>query len=602
MTIIENLNSGLSLLNRAQHHSLAVLLLLMLFTASLETFGIGILMPYIGVVNSPEVIRNNQYLNAVYESIGFESSRSFIVVFSIGLIALFLLKNIVYIFQQKIQHQRLLSLQLNIETRLMDSYLKRDYLFFLEKNPAELYQSIRNVSGIVGLVYSPFLTIITELTVLIFVSALLIIIQPIVTLAAGAVLALLAYGLYRFTNVHAAHYGREGHVNLVEMNKWMYQSFGGIKELKILSKEKFFLQRSMYFSGEVGAANMKLAMLAVVTRPLIETIWFGLTISFVLVCILMGKEGLELLPIIVLLAAAAFRIMPALNRIVNSLNSIRQATVHVSAVASELNDTELRSDPQFARVPLRKLDFAQCIQFSEVHFKYPGSSRRVLQNLTLSIVKGSSVGFVGPSGAGKTTAVDLLLGLLTPECGQILVDGLPLNIDSLALWQKKFGYVPQSIYLSDDTILNNIAFGQLPDEIDRVRLMKVVEQSRLSDLVATLPHGLETMVGDRGVRLSGGQRQRIGIARALYLDPPILVFDEATSALDNETEREITSAIRDLSGSKTIVLIAHRLSTVAHCDQIAFLVDGTVHAKGTFKHLIEHCEEFRRFALVGQDT
>ena len=290
------------------------------------------------------------------------------------------------------------------------------------------------------------------------------------------------------------------------------------------------------------------------------------------------------------------RIMPALSRILNATISIRQATYHIEAVATELNASP-SEDIEFGAAP-SALDFRSTIQFSDVAFEYPEGAGQVLRGVSFTIKKGQSVAFVGPSGSGKTTAVDLLLGLLEPQKGSIVIDGVPLARRDTRAWRRNFGYVPQSIYLSDDTIKNNIAFGLLRDEIDLACIQATVEQAQLSDVLARLPQGLDTVVGDRGARLSGGQRQRIGIARALYRDPPILVLDEATSALDNETEREITRAIRSLSGNKTVVLIAHRLSTITHCDQIIYLVDGVVRACGTYETLMRDCDDFRRFAMT----
>jgi ATP-binding cassette subfamily C protein len=376
----------------------------------------------------------------------------------------------------------------------------------------------------------------------------------------------------------------------------MYQGFGGIKEVKILSKEEFFVNQSMRFSHDAAWSGMKATMLTTLTRPVIETFWFSLIVLLVLIASMLGESGAALLPIIALLAAAAMRIMPALNRILNATIAIRQATYHVEAVA-----TELKSKPSnyivFDQVS-QALGFDRTIRFADITFGYPGGAGQILHALSFTIKKGQSIAFVGPSGAGKTTAVDLLLGLLEPQRGQILVDDAPLTSRDVRPWRRNFGYVPQSIYLSDDTIKNNIAFGELPDQIDASRIDAVVKQAQLAEVLARLPDGLDTVVGDRGARLSGGQRQRIGIARALYRNPPILVLDEATSALDNETEREITLAIRSLSGSKTIVLIAHRLSTVAHCDLIIFLVNGVVQASGTYQELIDSNADFRRFATA----
>lgn len=593
-----NLSKGLALLSRTQRRKLWGLFFLMLVVAMLETLGIGLLMPYIALVNSPDIVTQNAHAQAVYNKLGFTSTLDFISAASIALILLFVFKNAVYIFQQYVQFRRLLKLQLDIEGRLMSSYLEREYLFFTEKNPAELYQHIRNVSGIVALIYSPLLTIATEFSVLLLICFFLLLVQPVITLASVAVSVILVHGIYRITRRRATKYGIEGNRYQIEMNKWMYQSFGGIKEVKLLSKEDFFLERSMLYSEKAAWVGMKASMLSAITRPFIETIWFSVTVLLMLISIQLGKQGAAMIPVIALLAAAAIRIMPALNRILNATIMIRQGTDHVSAVYDELCSV-VSSDHGGKRGNIDALPFKQSVGFENIGFTYPDSTKPVLQNLSFNIGKGQSVAFVGPSGAGKTTAVDILLGLLEAQHGSIVIDGKPLANSDTRNWRRNFGYVPQSIYLSDDTIRNNIAFGQTRDAIDEARVHAVIQQAQLAEILKNLPQGLDTLVGDRGVRLSGGQRQRIGIARALYHNPPILVLDEATSALDNETEREITLAIRSLSGSKTIVLIAHRLTTVAHCDTIIFLVNGIVQASGTYQELMDNNAEFRRFATAG---
>lgn len=591
-----NLKLAFGLLLPEHQRNLFVLLLIMLLVTLLESAGIGLLLPYIGLVNSPELLLKNGYFSSLYQWSGLASIREFIIASSIFLILLFFFKNIVYVLQNYIQSKLLLKLQMSLESRLMAQYFRRNYLFFTQKNSSDLVHNIRNVSGIIGLIFMPTLTALTELSVLVAVLLLLILVQPWLTLIAGGFSALLLWFIFYFTRQRAAKYGVEGGESLASMVKWMHQGFGGIKEVKILSKEGFFLEQSMRFSRMAAWSGMKAAMLTMITRPLIETVWFTLTVLLVLVVIALGESGAALLPVIALLAAAAIRIMPALNRILNSTIAIRQGSYQVEAVAAELS-SNLSGSLEIEQTA-HKLEFHKDIHFAGVTFEYPSGGGAVLNNISFRINKGQSVAFVGPSGSGKTTTVDLLLGLLEPQQGHILVDGCPLTSKDMRAWRRNFGYVPQTIYLSDDTIRNNIAFGQLESEIDTAMLEMVVTQSQLSDLVRSLPMGLNTVVGDRGARLSGGQRQRIGIARALYCNPQILVLDEATSALDNETEREITRAIEDLRGSKTLVLIAHRLSTVAHCDQIVFLVDGVIRAGGTYLELIRDCDEFRRFALA----
>jgi len=597
-----NLKKAFDLLNSSQRRELSVLLLWMLIVALLETIGIGLLLPYVGIVSSPSLITSNRYLHYLYLQLGFATPQSFILAGSALLIVVVVMKNGVYMLQQYIQSRTLLKLQIDIESRLMASYLNREYLFFTEKNPTELYQNIRSVSGIVALVYTPMLAIATELCVLLTIGIFLIFVQPLVTLLAVVVSGILAYLIYSVNRQRAVRYGEEGTRNLIAMDKWMYQSFEGIKEIKVLSKEDFFLINSISYSERAVWAAMKSSMLSAATRPCIETVWFGLTVLLVLFSVLADNGNVAILPVIVLLAAAAIRIMPALNRIVNATMSVRQATHHVATVSLELGRMKAGSLHNASRgEPLKVREFQRSIRFEDVAFAYPGAMESVLRSLSFSINKGESVAFVGPSGAGKTTTIDLLLSLLDVQSGKILVDGEPLLNEAARSWRQNFGYVPQNIYLFDDSIRNNIAFGQPNEVIDHSRIDVVVKQAQLAELLERLPEGLDTIVGDRGTRLSGGQRQRIGIARALYRDPPILVLDEATSALDNETEREITDAIRSLSGSKTVILIAHRLSTVAHCDQIVFLVNGVVRAYGSYKSLMQDCEEFHRFATAGAD-
>jgi ATP-binding cassette, subfamily B, bacterial PglK len=594
-TDMNNLRRAYYLVCPEYRRYIAYVFSLMLVVALLESIAIGLFLPFIAILNSTDLVFENKYLNRVYLGLGFLSVHRFIVWLCVCLISLFLVKNIIYTVQSYLQSLFLVRIQSDIERRLMARYLAQDYLFFTQKNPAELAQNIRCVSGIVGLVFVPALTAMTEVVILICVFVMLVLIQPLLMLGLVGFSTCMMYCAYRYTRMKAAKYGEAGTRNLVDLNKWMYQAFGGIKELKILSKESFFLDQSMLYSRKAAWEGMKASMLSTLTRPFIETVWFSLIILIVLFALLAGSSGASVLPIMALLAAAAMRVMPALNRILNATISIRQGTYYLDTVATGLRSLNL---PHDATLPEKNRLFRKEIRFENIEFSYPENASAGLHKVSFTIHKGQSVAFVGPSGAGKTTAVDLLLGLLDPQSGELLVDGEALTNKDTRGWRHNFGYVPQSIYLSDDTIRNNIAFGQLQTEIDSKRMDAVVTQAQLSDVLARLPQGLDTVVGDRGARLSGGQRQRIGIARALYRDPPILVLDEATSALDNETERDITQAIRDLSGSKTIILIAHRLSTVAHCDQIIFLADGAVRASGTYEALMRDCDDFRRFATA----
>jgi ABC-type multidrug transport system fused ATPase/permease subunit len=314
-----------------------------------------------------------------------------------------------------------------------------------------------------------------------------------------------------------------------------------------------------------------------------------------IVYLVIGGSVGSMMASLILFVGAAFRLMPSLNRIVSAALNIKQSSIQVSSVLQALDEfdpsREVDRDANLAAP-----EFKQSIVLSNISYRYPASDKISLDHVSLTIPKGQSVAFVGPSGAGKTSLVDLLLGLLPDYEGDIQVDGTVLQTDSISQWRKKFGYIPQMIYLSDDSIRRNIAFGLPDDEIDDQKIFRAVKAAQLQDVIDAMPDGVDTVVGDRGARLSGGQRQRIGIARALYNDPEILILDEATSALDNETEREVTRAIESLSGTKTLILIAHRLSTVVRCDKIFFLRAGQVEASGSYDELIASSEAFRNFA------
>lgn len=590
----DNLKVAWSLLAREQRKTFVGLLLIMMAMAVLETVSIGLLMPFIGIVNSPELVFQNKWLSFVYRTFGLDSPRDFLIVVGLLMVVIFILKNALQFVLQFLQSRSLLEVQMSIEKQLLGCYLSRNYAFFVERNSADLYQSIRNVSGIVSLIYGPALLASAEAIVLLLVTSFLLVVQPAITLGAVTVFGALAFMIFRFTRKRAATYGAEGSEQSVQMNKWMFQAFGGIKEVKLLAKEEFFLERSMYHSRRAAWAGLKAGVLSQITRPFIETFWFTLAILFVVIALLLGEDGKTLIPVLVLLAAAAFRIMPCITRIVNAAISIRQATYHVSTVASELDP--VRAGAEASDGGAASYGFADRMVFDDISFTYSGADHPALTAVNLEIKPGESIAFVGPSGAGKTTVVDVMLGLLHWQEGEILVDGVSLPRVGSGAWRSKFGYVPQSIYLSDDTVRNNIAFGEPVHEIDEERLNAAVQLAQLAEVIEKLPLKLDTLVGDRGARLSGGQRQRIGIARALYRNPEILILDEATSALDNETEKEITKAIRTLSGYKTVVLIAHRLSTVAHCDRVFFMVDGRVEAVGRYDELLVTSEKFKRFA------
>jgi ABC-type multidrug transport system fused ATPase/permease subunit len=372
------------------------------------------------------------------------------------------------------------------------------------------------------------------------------------------------------------------------------EAFGGIKDVKVLGREDAFASRFAPASWTFSKATASNAVLTQLPRYLFETIAFGGIVVIVLFYLQAGEGLAQILPTISLYAFAGYRLMPELQQLFSGVAAIRFNRAALDDLTEDMHRFALDASAPDSR----PLPFADAVRFDDVTFQYDGADRPALDGVSLTVPRNQTIGLVGASGSGKTTLVDLLLGLYTPDAGRILVDETPLTAETLGGWRRQVGYVPQHIFLCDDTIANNVAFGVPPSEVDRTRIERATQIAHLHDFVQTLADGYETVVGERGVRLSGGQRQRIGIARALYHDPDVLVMDEATSALDGATESAVMEAIHDLTGRKTIVLIAHRLSTVESSDRIYLLDRGRVAAAGTYDALTETSAAFRAMAKL----
>lgn len=593
--MLATIKKTLALLSLSDKRKSLGLIILMGIQASMEIGVLGLVMPFVSLISDPSQLGQHRTLNLIYQALGLRTPTAFLLWMGGILVFLIIFKNIFQAFLLWLQTRTLVRIQLGMEHRLMSSYLRRNYLFHVQKNPAELFQNMRSVSAIVNLILSPLLSGITELLILIIMLSFLLYLRPVITLIALALLGGIVLTAYIALGRHMKQIGDHAQQHATAMDQWMMQSFGGIKEIKILGKELFFLDKTLHHSIEYSHAQLRGVMTQQISRPLIEGLGFSLIILSIMFQLAFGGANSTVLPTLILFVAAAFRLMPSFNRIISSMLTIRQGTSRVDAVTKELNamaDMEAEEpDSSGERIHLHDR-----IELNNIVYRYPGASRASLDGLSMSIPKGGSVALVGRSGAGKTTIVDLLLGLLPYYEGDMLIDGVPLDMARVKPWRRNFGYIPQTIYLSDDTIRRNIAFGLTNSEIDEDKVRRALAAAQLEDVIANLPDGLDTMVGDRGVRLSGGQRQRIGIARALYNDPEILILDEATSALDNETEHAVSSAIRSLSRTKTIIMIAHRLSTVVHCDRIFFIENGRIEAQGTFAELSEENAKFKEFA------
>ncbi|WP_439097781.1 ABC transporter ATP-binding protein [Gottfriedia luciferensis] len=592
-----NLKSSLSkllmLFNKKEKNKLLILFLMMIAAAVFETIGIGAIFPFVGILTDPKVIKEQAILSFIYKFLHFQSVNGFIVFAGIALLAVFFIKNIYLLIFNHLQVRVILNQQVRLSRNLFKEYLTKPYIFHLERNTSELLRNINTEITKVfqGIIISGF-QLLTEILVTSFILVLLIITAPLATIIASTLLGGSVFLFFRYFRKKISRLGTEQQEVNAAMIKWVNQGLGASKEVKVSGKEDFFVNAFTNQSQKSAGNSRQLNILNQVPRYFIETTMVTIVLITMLIIVFKGSNTTSLVSTMALFAMAAFRLMPSITRIVGFITAIRYSEPALSIIYEDLflnKDHLINIDDQISKENSKVVDhndrvFTQSIKLNNISFKYPNQRDFSVKDVSLTIPIGQSVAFIGESGAGKTTLVDIILGLFHPENGEILIDGNDLN-NQRELWKQKIGYIPQSIFLSDDTIRGNIAFGLDEDQIDESAVWRALEQAQLKEFVKLLPEQLNTTVGERGVRLSGGQRQRIGIARALYHNPEIIFMDEATSALDNETEKEIMKAIDGLKGEKTLIIIAHRLSTIENCDIVFKLNKGRL---VTVDHKLKH--------------
>ena len=559
-----------NLLTSAEQRNIVVLLGLMFVGMVLETLSVGLVIPAIALLTQSELSRNYPALQPVLQTLGNPSQRSLIFGGMLVLFGMYLIKALFLALLAWQQTRFAYGVQARLSQRLFAVYLHQPYTFHLQRNSAQL---IRNVINEVNLFtfngIMPSLILFTESLVLLGLCSLLLFVEPLGALIVVSVLGAAAWGFHRLTRGRIARWGeaRQYHEGLRIQH--LQQGLGGAKDAKLLGRENEFLEQYRPHnvqSARVGQLQTTLQQLPRLWLELLAVI--GLVM--LVISMLAQERALEaVLPALGLFTAAAFRIMPSVNRVLGAVQSLRYGLPVIDVLHAELNLVT----PKVAATHSSVTPFRASLELSQITYTYPFAAEPTLKDISLTIRRGESVGFIGASGAGKSTLVDILLGLLTPDAGNVREDGQDIQ-PNLRNWQDQIGYVPQLIFLTDDTLRRNVAFGLPVDQIDEAAVWRAIHAAQLEQLVNELPLGLDTLVGERGVRLSGGQRQRIGIARALYHDPAVLVLDEATSALDTATERSVMNAVRALQGDKTLIIIAHRLSTVAHCDHLYRLDRG----------------------------
>jgi ABC-type multidrug transport system fused ATPase/permease subunit len=565
---------------------------------ALETVGVASIMPYLSVLGDPGIIEENVVLRSLYSNLGFEDTPSFLTFLGGVAVAVILFSAVFRIVTVYAMNRYTQMRRHALSERLLEAYLRQPYAYFLSRHSGDMAKSILSeVDQLINNVIKPGMELLTHGMVALFLILFLVIADPFVALAAGGVIGGAYLLIFLVLKNELGRMGKER----IAANRARFMSaseaLGGIKDIKLLGREQAYLKRFRPASKKNSVLQARKATLAQVPKFLIEVVAFGGVIFLSMVLVARSDDFGSALPMLGMYAFAGYKLLPAAQHIFASLSSLRFGSAAVDDLCEDLRARETLAelgDPSGQR-----MDIQEKIELREVTYCYPGTDAPALNGLNLVIPKGSSVGLVGGTGAGKTTLVDVILGLLRPDIGGVFVDGEQINDDNLRSWQKTLGYVPQDIFLVDATISENIAFGIRSSDVDQGRVVECAKMAQVHDFIQSqLAEGYDTKVGERGVRLSGGQRQRIGIARALYHDPEVLVFDEATSALDNLTEKAVMEAVDALSRKKTVVMIAHRLSTVRNCDEIVLLEAGSVKAKGGYQELLASSDEFRKMAGV----
>jgi len=554
-----------------------MLLGLMFVGMVLETLGVGLVMPAIGLLTQSDFARNYPALQPTLQALGNPTQKSLVVSGMLVLVGVYLIKALFLALLAWWQMRFAFGVQAQLSQRLFTVYLRQPYTFHLQRNSAQLIRNvIIEVSLLTGNAIVPGIILLTESLILLGLCTLLLFVEPLGALIVASVLGTAAWGFHRLTRGRIARWGeaRQHHDGLRLQR--LQEGLSGAKDVKLLGRETDFLEQ--YRVHNVQSARAARLQSTVQQLP---RVWLELLavsgLAVLVVSMLAQDRALEsVLPTSGLFAAAAFRFLPSVNRVLGTIQALRYGLPVIDILHAELK----LATPEVADIHRPVTRFRAALEMNQITYAYPGAEAPALKDISLVIQRGETVGFIGASGAGKSTLVDILLGLLTADKGEVRVDGKDIQAQ-LRNWQDQIGYVPQSIFLTDDTLRRNVAFGLPNEQIDDAAVQRAIQAAQLEEFVASLPDGLETLVGERGIRLSGGQRQRIGIARALYHDPAVLVLDEATSALDTTTERGVMQAVTALQGSKTILIVAHRISTVEHCNRLYRLHEGMVIEEGT---------------------
>lgn len=569
----------------------SVLLCVGLFVgALLELVGVSFITQLVTLISNPEKIHSNEIMQYCYDFFNMTSDRQFFLFVVIALIFVYLIKNLYLLWINYVQYTFVFNNQLRLSGRLIDCYLKKPYTYHLDNNSAEMVRNVMlDSERFFQMLLSIFLTL-SEILVSALLCVFLLIVDPVITISVVAILAVFT-GLYLILfKGKAKKYGKTNQIYDGKMHQSINQALGAVKDIKILHREKYFADSFLAYGKKKMTAVRNNNVLGQFPKYLIETVCIGTVLLVLVFKIYKGEDLNTMIPQLAAFAIAAFKLLPSVSKINNYANLIVFLKPSVDLIYRDIKDTEDMVNYEIADESGNIIEInddgsqnkdtcyvADKISINNIVYRYPHTDRDVLNGISFEIPLGKSIGFIGESGSGKSTLADVILGILTPTSGTVMYGNMDVHKHPLK-WSKKLAYIPQSIFLCDDTIRNNVAFGIDEDKIDDEKVWKALREAQLEQFVKSQPDGLDSMVGERGVRISGGQRQRIGIARALYDNPEILVLDEATSALDTGTESAVMEAIDKLSGTMTLIIIAHRLTTIKNCDYVYKVENGNIYS------------------------
>jgi ATP-binding cassette, subfamily B, bacterial PglK len=589
----------------AKKTDLLLIVFLFITISLLDAVGIGLIGPFIGLAVKPETIQKNAWLSDFYGYLGLNSINQFIALLGLVVVIVFYFKSFLYYHIQSYVLKFCYTQQVWLRLRMLRTYLSLPYTFYLKTNSAHVIQNIGGESA--NFTYSIAVPLLNSIANAFVLVVLLLLMAKTDLIATVSILGLLVVAIvpFHYFRHKVARWGKEGLDANTETIRVINHAIGGLKVTKLIGCEGFFEEQLIAQANKYAKSASLFHSFQQLPRIVIETLLITFVVGFVSLSLILTERSDSLVAVLSIFAIASVRVIPSASQLITCMGVLRNAKPTLDRIYMDLKELEQPESVKYLKMSrnansattlkngsasfnpsqIRTQSFTDKIVVDKINYCYPQASTNSLTDTCLTIRKGESIAFIGKSGAGKTTLVDVFLGLLIPQSGDIQVDGLSIYND-LRSWQNLIGYIPQSVFLMDDTIERNIAFGMPDSQIDRHKLDNAIELAQLSELVAQLPEGIHTCVGENGVRLSGGQRQRIGIARALYHDREILVLDEATSALDNETESLISEALQQLGSTKTTIVIAHRLTTIKHCDRVYEMSNGQIVRCGSYQEIV----------------